>query len=163
MTNHTIQPEIKKLTEKKLVGMHLTMSLTDNKTGMLWRDFMPRRHEIVNRLNNDVISLQVYPENYYQNFNPATAFIKWASAEVKDFSSVPDGMHTLIVPSGEYAIFHYKGSSRDTSIFQYIFSQWLPQSDFVLDHRPHFEILGDRYKNDDPSSEELICIPVKAK
>jgi AraC family transcriptional regulator len=40
---------------------------------------------------------------------------------------------------------------------------WLPGSDFVLDTRPHFEVLGDQYKNNDTTSEEEIWIPIKLK
>lgn len=49
------------------------------------------------------------------------------------------------------------------SIFQYIFGTWLPASGYYLDNRPHFEILGHKYKNNDPDSEEEIWIPVKPK
>ena len=72
-------------------------------------------------------------------------------------------MESLTLPSGLYAVFHYKGLSSDPSIFQYIFATWLPQSDYILDDRPHFEVLGEKYKNDDPDSEEDIYIPVKPK
>jgi len=64
---------------------------------------------------------------------------------------------------GLYAVFDYKGSSNDISIFQYIFGTWLQNSDFLLDDRPHFEVLGDKYKNADPNSEEEIWIPIKKK
>jgi len=37
----------------------------------------------------------------------------------------------------------------------------VPSSDYELDNRPQFEILGQKYKNNDPSSEEEIWIPVK--
>jgi AraC family transcriptional regulator len=40
---------------------------------------------------------------------------------------------------------------------------WLPSSDYVLDNRPHFEILGEKYKINDPESEEKIWIPVRKK
>jgi AraC family transcriptional regulator len=45
--------------------------------------------------------------------------------------------------------------------FTYIFTRWLPASGYQLDNRPHFEILGDKYKNNDPESEEEIWIPVR--
>ncbi len=70
-------------------------------------------------------------------------------------------METFCIPEGQYAVFHYKGSSADSSIFQYIFGEWLPKSGYELDDRPHFEILGAQYKNNDPESEEEIWIPVK--
>jgi AraC family transcriptional regulator len=34
---------------------------------------------------------------------------------------------------------------------------------FEVDDRPHFEILGIRYRNNDPNSEEEIWIPIIEK
>ena len=68
-----------------------------------------------------------------------------------------------MLPEGNYAVFNYKGLSTDTAVFHYIFFEWLPNSDWVLDDRPHFEVLGSKYKNDSVDSEEEIWIPVKAK
>ena len=48
-------------------------------------------------------------------------------------------------------------------IFQYIFGTWLPTSIYTIDNLPHFEILGKKYKNNDPTSEEEIWIPIKLK
>jgi AraC family transcriptional regulator len=36
-------------------------------------------------------------------------------------------------------------------------------SAYDLDNRPHFEILGEKYKNESPDSEEELWIPVKLK
>jgi AraC family transcriptional regulator len=48
----------------------------------------------------------------------------------------------------------------DTAIFQYIYSTWLPASGYALDNRPHFELLGEKYKQGSPHSEEEIWIPI---
>lgn len=141
--------------------MKLTMSFMDNKTGLLWQQFMPRRKEITNNVSSDLISLQVYPADF--NFSPGKEFTKWAAIEVSDFNNVPDQMETFELPAGQYAVFHYKGASTDTRIFQYIFQEWLPQSNYQLDNRPHFEVLGEKYKNASPDSEEEIWIPVKSR
>lgn len=154
-------PTIKTLAEKKLIGKSLTMSLANNRTGELWRSFIPRRMDISNNLTNDLISMQVYPANYFADFNPATEFRKWAMVEVSDFDDVPDGLEKFVLPAGLYAVFKYKGSSNDPRIFQYIFGTWLPTSGYALDDRPHFEVLGEGYRNGDPLSEEDICIPVR--
>ena len=157
-----MQPRIETLVEKKLIGKRMTMSLSNNKTGELWRSFMPRRREIGNNLNSDLFSMQVYDRPVdFGNLNQE--FEKWAAVEVPDFDTVPDGMETFTLKGGLYAIFHYKGSSMDTAIFQFIFETWLPNSKYILDDRPHFEILGDKYRNADPESEEDIWIPVKPK
>lgn len=158
-----MKPKIEILKGKKLIGNRLTMSLANNRTGELWKSFMPRRREISNNVSNDLISIQIYNANYFSEFSPANEFEKWATIEVSDYDNVPKDMETFILPSGLYAVFHYKGSSTDSSIFQYIFGTWLPYSSYLLDNRPHFEVLGEKYKNADPNSEEEIWIPIRQK
>ena len=158
-----MQSEIKTLPETKLVGMSTLMSVSKNKTFELFRTFMPRRKEIINTLNADTIDLRVYPEGYFRQFNPNIEFTKYALVEVPDFKDLPAGMESFVLEKGEYAVFHYKGSSADLGIFQYIFTEWLPASKFVLDDRPHFERLGEKYKPNDPNSEEEIWVPVRPK
>jgi AraC family transcriptional regulator len=154
---------IELLKEKKVVGKKLRMSLAMNRTPELWRSFMPRRRELVNIVGNDLFSIQVYDDDYFKNFSPENEIDKMAAVEVTSLENIPDGLQTLVIPSGLYAVFLHKGSSNDHSTFEYIFTQWLPKSDYVLDNRPHFEVLGEKYKNADPSSEEEIWIPIKSK
>ncbi len=156
-----MESEIKNVKPKKLIGMKLTMSFADNKTGLLWQRFMLKRKEIKNNLNADLISMQRYGPAF--DFGPNTEFEKWAAVEVSDLTNAPDKMETFLLPEGLYAVFQYKGSSMDTRIFQYIFGEWLPASTYQLDNRPHFEVLGEKYKNASPDSEEEIWIPVKPK
>jgi AraC family transcriptional regulator len=156
-------PRIEILQEKKLVGKRLKMSIAEFKAGELWHAFMPKRKEIKNNLTNELISLVVYKPTHFADFKSTNEFEKWATVEVADFENVPYEMETFVLPSGLYAVFDYKGLSTDNSIFQYILFKWLPSSDYVLDDRPHFEVLGDKYKNNDPNSEEEIWIPIKAK
>lgn len=157
-----MQPHIVTLSEKKLIGKRIVMSLANNKTGELWRSFMPRRREIRNNLTAELFSMQVY-DQAVDLHNPQQEFEKWAAIEVADFATIPDGMETFTLRGGLYAVFHYKGSSLDTRVFQHIFGIWLPNSDYELDNRPHFEVLGDKYRNADPNSEEDIWIPVKPR
>ena len=156
-------PRIENLSDKKLIGKRLTMSLANNKTGELWGNFMSKRREITNNVSNDLISMQVYKPTHFADFKPTNEFEKWATVEVTNFESVPTEMETFSLAGGLYAVFDYKGSSNDPSIFQYIFGTWLPSSEYLLDDRPHFEVLGDKYKNNDPNSEEEIWIPIKPK
>lgn len=156
-------PRIERLTEKKLAGKRLTMSFASYKMDELWKSFMPRRKEIKDNLTNDLISLVVYKPAHFADFTPANEFERWAAVEVATFDHVPTEMETFVLQGGLYAVFDYKGLSTDNSIFQYIFGTWLPGSDYLLDDRPHFEVLGDNYKNNDPNSEEEIWIPIKMK
>jgi len=158
-----MQPRIEILSPKKLVGLSLKMSLANNLTGQFWGRFGPRIKDISNRVSEDKLSLQVYPTDYHLNFSPTTEFTKWAVVEVHSLDTIPKGLHPFKLKGGLYAVFEYKGSSADTRIFQYIFSEWLPKSDYIVDDRPHFEILGPKYKNNDPDSEEEIWIPIREK
>jgi len=158
-----MKPRIESLKEKRLVGHTLKMSLTDNKTGQLWSQFGPRIKTIKNRISEDKISMQIYPPLYYEAFNPNNEFEKWAMVEVEDFDNIPHGMKSFNLKGGLYAVFDYKGLSSDNSIFQYIFSKWIPSSSYIVDDRPHFEVLGAKYKNNDPDSEEEIWIPIEEK
>jgi AraC family transcriptional regulator len=152
---------IETIPAKRLIGKCIKMSFADNKTVELWRSFMPRRKEILNNLGDELISMQIYPVSF--DFNPGTEFEKWAAVEVSDFNHVPEEMETFLLPGGLYVVFLHKGSSNDNSTFRYIFTSWLPASDYILDERPHFEVLGKKYKNLDPDSEEEIWIPIKLK
>jgi AraC family transcriptional regulator len=157
-------PRIETLTEKKLIGKRLKMSLSDNKTLELWQSFMLRRKEIENNIGSDLYSMQIYDTLYFDHFNPNASFEKWATVEVTDFDVVPKEMETITLPAGLYAVFLYKGdASNAVKTFQYIFETWLPDSEYDLDHRPHFEILGEKYKRNDETSEEEIWIPIKGK
>jgi AraC family transcriptional regulator len=158
-----VNPRIEKLKEKKLIGYNLKMSLTNNKTGQLWGRFGPKIKEVKNRVTEDKISMQIYDSSYYQKFNPDNEFEKWATVEVEDFKNIPNGMKSFTLKEGVYAVFDYKGPSSDNSIFQYIFWEWLPNSSYQIDGRPHFEVLGENYKNNDQNSEEEIWIPIMEK
>jgi AraC family transcriptional regulator len=157
-----LEPRIEILPEKKFVGKRIKMSFSNNQTHELWKSFMPSRREIKNNIGSDLYSVEVYEPLYFKNFNPEKEFDKWAVVEVTDFETVPEDMETLISPRGLYAVFLHKGAaSKGPETYQYIFGTWLPASDFLLDNRPHFAVMGEKYKNDDPDSEEEVWIPVK--
>jgi len=149
---------------KKLSGKKMTMSMADNKTSLLWREFMKNRHIIKNGVSDDLYALQIYDTDYFSNFDPDRTFVKYALCEVSSFDDLAADMISFTLPAGLYAVFTYKGAaSEGANAFQYIFSEWLPQSGYQVDERPHFELLGEKYKNNDPDSEEEIWIPVKPK
>ncbi len=160
-----MEPRIETLSEKKLIGKKISMSFAENKTVELWKGFMPRRKEIKNNLTTELFSLQVYNKSFdFKKFNQDLLFEKWAAIEVEDFNTIPDKMECFTLNTGLYAIFIHKGAaSTGEKTFKYIFETWLPKSDYYLDDRPHFEILGAKYKNEDPESEEEIWIPIKTK
>ncbi|MEJ0055545.1 MAG: GyrI-like domain-containing protein [Bacteroidota bacterium] len=119
-------PRIEMLSGKVLVGKRITTSLTENRTGELWKSFMPYRGKIFNAVSGDLISAQTYPSSYFSDFKPSNTFEKWAAVEVFDADTIPDDLETFTIRGGLYAVFEYKGPGGDSSIFQYIFGTWIP-------------------------------------
>jgi AraC family transcriptional regulator len=159
-----MEPTIKTLTEKRLAGKKMRMSFSTNKTRELWLSFIPELKKIRNKIGLDFYSVEVYDISYFDNYNPEKEFDKWAAVETIDFDAIPGEMETITLPDGLYAVFLHKGpASTGTKTYQYIFGTWLPSSGFLLDNRPHFAIMGEKYKSEDPDSEEEIWIPVKPK
>ncbi len=153
---------LENIQEKILVGLQMKMSWQENRTMQLWQSFMPRRKEIENKINEDLFSINIYPEDFDFSINSMEkVFTKWAAIEVKNMDAIPPNFEFYRLPAGRYAVFSYKGLSTDPSVFEYIYGTWLPNSNYQLEQRPHFEILGEKYKNKDPNSEEEIWIPVK--
>jgi AraC family transcriptional regulator len=158
-------PEIKTLPETLLVGMQQRMSITFDQTLPLWQSFMPRLMEIKKLASPDLFSVEVYPDaDYFKAFDPNKDFIKWAAASVQEAENCPIGMDRLLIPEGEYAVFPYVGkASKAFETYQYIYEEWIPNSAYKLDDRPHFAIMGANYKGEADDSEEEIWIPVKGK
>lgn len=158
-------PIISNLSPKILIGKSLAMSYTNNRTGELWRSFMPRKREIQHVIGSALYSMQIYNGIFdFKNLNPTDTFTKWAAVEVSDFEQTPENMECYTLKGGLYAVFTHRGpASAFMPTFQYIFEEWLPNSEYEVDDREHFELLGEKYKNESPDSEEEIWVPIKAR
>ncbi|MEP3208390.1 MAG: GyrI-like domain-containing protein [Maribacter sp.] len=160
-----MQTRIEELPKKTLVGKSVRMSLSDNKTSQLWKDFKTEKALVKNAIGTELYSIQLYDDlHYFKNFTTETKFTKWAAVEVVNLFNIPIGFSSLTIESGLYAVFLHKGSASEfPKTMHYIFSQWLPHSAYELDHRPHFELLGEQYKNNSLDSEEEVWIPIRKK
>ena len=161
----TLKPQIQTLPETKLIGKKIRMSFAGNQTRELFQSFMPRRREITSSVDPDLYAVEVYNDtSFFKNFNPTAEFEKWAAVRVGEFNVIPDGMETLTIPRGLYAVFHYKGKpSEAQTTYQYIYGNWIPNSEYDLDDRPHFALMGKKYKGEHAESEEELWIPVRKK
>jgi AraC family transcriptional regulator len=157
------EPRIKTLSTIRLIGQKRRMSVANNQTKELWQTFMPQKGTIRHSIDNHLYSLEVYDStDYVRSYDPTKECDKWAAIAVSEFTSVPEDMAVLVLPEGRYAVFSYKGKASDApQVYQYIYGEWLPKSEYELDDRPHFALMGDKYKGDDPDSEEEIWIPVR--
>ena len=145
----------------QIVGMKREISFAENTTSVLWQNFMPRRNEITDKINSDLFSISIYPEDFFKTFDIHKKFEKCAGIAVKSTESIPDGMQLIPINEGLYATFIYKGLAANyPKVFQDVLQAWLPEHGYQIDNRPFFEILGEKYKRDAEDSEEEIWIPV---
>ncbi|MBW8242327.1 GyrI-like domain-containing protein [Muricauda oceani] len=158
-------PRIQTLPTTLLVGKKSITSFADNNTFELWHSFSPRKKEIKHSINDNLYSVEIYPStSFFQNFNPTQVFEKWAAIAVSQVEEIPEEMQSLTLPEGLYAVFSYKGKpSEAMETFKYIYSEWLPNSGYAMDHRPYFALMGAKYKGEHPESEEEFWVPINAE
>ncbi|OLY91185.1 GyrI-like domain-containing protein [Cnuella takakiae] len=148
-----------------LAGHHTVSSFAQDDTPALWRGFMPLRNSIAARIGTDLYNVQLYPCLPNSDaFDADTLFTRWAAVAVSRGGNLPESMSVLEMPAGIYAVFlHRGGPATAAQSFAFIYGQWLPSSGYILDDRPHFEVLGARYNNSHPDSEEEIWVPVRRR
>ena len=155
---------IEDIDERKLVGIKIRTSIEENRNHDLWQTFKPQARTIRGRESTDLYSVEVFDEaTNFENFTPETPFEKWAAVDVSGGADVPDGMETITL-SGTYAVFLHTGLASDfPATSGYIFGEWMPASGYVVDRRPHFEIMTADYLPDDPEATEEIYVPIKTR
>ncbi len=160
-----MKPRFSQLTKTKLLGKSVQMSLVNNRTHDLWKAVAPVLNQEEATFGKPRYSVQVYDDlHYFKQFNPQTTFTKWAAIEAVHLQKIPIGFSQLTLEGGLYAVFHHKGDAKEfQKTAHYIYGEWLPNSGYLLDDRPHFELLGAHYKNNHPDSEEEVWIPIKKK
>ena len=163
----SMQPIVKEINERKIVGMEKTTTLNTTYIDIpkLWEDFCSRIHEIENVANKDVFYEVRKPDmNFSMNdFKETSEFTEIAGVEVLNFDNIPEGMTSVTLPAGRYAAFTHKGSPMNLrQTYEYIWGTWLPNSEYEADLKYDFELYGEKFKGpDDPESEIYIYIPVK--
>lgn len=156
-------PKILEIQPKKMVMMKIETSLANNQTIELWQRFSPRVKEINNRIGTDSYAIQIFNASM-ASFTPNTLFETLAAVEVEDHDSVPEGMNTFTLVGGKYAMFmHFGPASTFAKTYQHIHHIWLPQSNYYLDERCHFQVMSKDYRPDDPNAQEEVWIPIANK
>lgn len=126
---------------------------------------MPKRPAIQQIIDTTLYAVDQYPSpNFFEAFDPHRSFERWAAVPVHTVVDLPEGLESLLLPAGQYAVFTYKGvESQAQAFFQYIYTVWLPTAAYQLADRPHFAKMDARYKGEDPDSEEEFWIPIEPR
>jgi AraC family transcriptional regulator len=152
-------PVIKSINAIYLIGLSKEINRSEShKIVELWKSFMPIASGMKAGKSTAYFAVQIY-QDFSGNEKPYTI---WAATEKAQHKTVPDQLKHLQIPSGLYAVVELHGMDI-AGLYQNFMSAWLPQSDYTIDNRPHFQIMGEDYKNGSPDSKEHVCIPIKAQ
>lgn len=164
--NLTLEPQIERLQPRKLTGIQTQTSLSNNAVPQLWKDFVSRKSEIPNALDNGMIGISGYNTNFSPDTFTADSLLeKWATVEVNSVTPPPKGMQNRLLTGGTYAVFTHKGGKKNIVMsFQYMYGVWIQGSIYDIDDRDHFEHYPKNYKGPEhPDSELKIYVPIKLK
>lgn len=158
-----MKPEIVQFPGILLTGISARTTFNVDITPGLWARFIARIHKpFVTQFAPEQYSAALYPEGFFDDFRPDLPFEKWAAGHYSGNGLVDPSLQQLDISPGLYAVFTFTGRASEAApFFAFIFNEWLPQSGFQVDTRPHFEILPPGYRPEDPEMTELVYIPVK--
>ena len=156
-----MEPRIVIIPTKKIAGLKRRASMKTNNSVIneLWPNFMKSKHLIPNQISSGLFSIQIFNTDF---LNADTEFEKWAAVEIEDFLSIPDNFDILEMQGGLYAVFIHRGVA-SMKTHNFIFNNWLPNSEYTLDRREQFEIMPVDFSPDDPEAIEEIWVPVIKK
>lgn len=151
-----MKPEFKDVKSFRVVG--LGESYEPNKTqgiSQLWEQFMPQSGKIAKR-----VGMEAYGISQCQG----DRFDYVAGVQVEDGAPVPEGMTDITVNDGHFAVFTHRGPiSKIGETMKYIWSTWMPSSEYEYTGAPEFELYDNRFKFMAHDSEFDIYIPVRSK
>ncbi|WP_419903043.1 GyrI-like domain-containing protein [Kiloniella sp.] len=92
-----------------------------------------------------------------------------AAFETDSLSNIPKGMEGLTVNPAEYAVFTFCINDRSpigdqfSTVYQGIWGNWLPNSEYTYAKTPDFEIYDHRFDGNSCTGEVDIWIPIEKK
>ncbi|MDN3493107.1 GyrI-like domain-containing protein [Winogradskyella bathintestinalis] len=156
-----MNPEIKQCSEKKLIGISSSINKNEHhKIAQLWKQFMTRMRAIIDTDYKEKIAIQVFPK--HTNAQNISEYTIWASMDVSNFDAIPKEFELFTIPEGKYAVFIHRGMNASET-YQKIMTEWLPNSGYEIDNRPHYQVMGEKYKNGSPDSVEDFYVPIAKK
>ncbi len=155
------QPEIVELPETTLVGTSFFVheDAYPDDLSKEWTQFLNELENIENKQE----PFRCYQVQYWSENQEIGGLYFFLGAEVKQLSNINPFFVVKIIPAGKYLRFIHRGFSNKVGhTYQYIYNQYLPETEFKLKKSFNFELYGEKYK--DPFNEESeseIYIPIE--
>jgi AraC family transcriptional regulator len=136
-----------------IVGMNIRTKNFSPEIPALWPKFVARISEIENPAEKYVAYGVMRPQ--------PDALLYMAGVSVSKLGRIPEGMESVSIPAGTYAVFSYPISQLGKG-FGEIYNQILPKSGLRLVPGPSLERYGEDFQAHDPQAPVGIWIPVSA-
>jgi AraC family transcriptional regulator len=153
-------PELIENTEKLLVGTSFFIH-NDNEINDLskeWGLFMNEVHTIKNVIKPE----RYYQVQYWSENQDIDGMYFFTGIEVSKFEDINPLFVLKTIPDGKYLRFIHKGLANKVGYtYKYIYNQFLPNTDYILNKPFNFEYYGEKCLGPyNENSESEIYIPV---
>lgn len=159
--NITVQPQIRKIDDIYVAGIHGTAAL-DN-IFALWQQFGEKQGSIPNKHpSSRTFGICEYQKDAdIANYDMKLSEV--IGVEVVTYDNLPPGTITKTISAGKFAVFTHKGSLADIlKTYQYIWGTWALLTSEVIDERDDFELYDERFTGRENEDSEIdIYIPIK--
>ncbi|QUI22763.1 AraC family transcriptional regulator [Vallitalea pronyensis] len=162
--NHALDksPEFVELNERQLMGIpfYYNISMKSDLSNS-WSLFMQNLSTIPYIKKRE----RFYQMQYWFPDQDDDSTFFFIAVEVERIESVPIQFVAKTIPAGTYMKFRHKGRSNQVGYtYQYIYEEWLPNTDYRLSEHFNFEHYGEEYFG--PYNEESVSdiyIPFQIK
>lgn len=156
-----VPPELIELPEKTLVGISFFIS-DDTAITDLTKEWSRLINE-VQKIKNKTVPERYYQVQFWSDNQELGGLFFFTGTEVTEVIDINPLFVVKTIPKGKYLRFIHKGFSNKVGYtYKYIYTQFLPDTDYKLTKPFNFEYYGEKYKGAyNEQSESEIYIPVE--
>lgn len=152
-----MEPKIVTHSRFEVIGMQIRTTPMSPEIPALWPRFVSRIPEIEPILEPHVGYgvMEMVP-------GKVAGLHYLAAVSVSSAAHVPEGMISMAIPAGQYAVFDFPLSDTG-SAFGFIFETWLPSLGLSQPESPFFERYNEDFNPGDPASRVEVHIPLRSR
>ncbi len=156
-----MEPKFKRLDDLIVVGLQTLNTCHYNVIPVLWQRFLKRESEVQHvAIENVGIGVSFDIEKKGKD----SEYFHLVGHPVSNTGEIPEGMTYRKIPAHDYAVFTHHGPlSTLGKTYDFIYGEWLPQSEYEYDDSNELEWYDERFDPESEESEFDIYVPIKKK
>ncbi|MEL6538892.1 MAG: AraC family transcriptional regulator [Bacteroidota bacterium] len=159
-TARNVPPTVIQLEEKRLVGLSFFIHQDQESIDLTreWTHLMKEAPQIPNKATPE----SYYQVQYWSDTQDWQGMHFFLGAEVEHLQEVPPQLVIKVIPRGTYLRFTHQGLSKNVGYtYQYIYQEYLPETEYKLPLPFNFEYYGEKYLSPtNEASESYVYIPI---